>query len=68
VFGKVPLADVGVVALELFEKFVRGWEAAVWFVDTRDSVDDELVEPVVTDEVKEAGGELVEEGPSVVFN
>ena len=47
--GEVPLSDVGVVPLELFEEFIRGWEAAVGFTDAWDSVDDELAEPVVAD-------------------
>jgi hypothetical protein len=52
VLGEVPLTDVGVVALELVEEFVSCREPSVWFADTWDSVDYELLESVVSDEVE----------------
>jgi hypothetical protein len=51
---------MGIVALELFEEFVRGWESTVWFADTGDAVDDELLEAIVADEVEQAAWEFVE--------
>jgi hypothetical protein len=66
--GEVPLSDVGVVLLELFEEFGHGWEAAIGFTDTWDSIDNKLAEPVVADQVEEACWEFVEEGTFVVLD
>jgi hypothetical protein len=47
--GEVPLSDVGVVLLEFFEEFICSWEAAIGFGDAQDSIDYELMEPIVAD-------------------
>jgi hypothetical protein len=52
VLWEVPLSDVGVVALELLEEFVRRRESSVWLADAWDAVDYELLEAVVADEVE----------------
>ena len=54
------MPNVGVVALELCEEFVGIRESAIWFAEARDSVDDELAETVITNEVKQAARELAE--------
>ena len=46
------MSDVGVVALELLEEFVRCRESSVRLADAWDAVDYELLEAVVSDEVE----------------
>jgi hypothetical protein len=68
VLGEVPLPDVGVVVLELWEELFHGWETAVLFADAGDAVDDELAEAVVVDEVEEPPWKFTEYGILVVFD
>jgi hypothetical protein len=60
--------DVGIVSLELHKEFGCSWELAIGLADIWDTVDDELAESVIADEIEEACGEFVEEGSFVVFN
>ena len=52
VLREIPLSDVGIVMLRLFEEFGRGGKASVWFADAWDSIDNELAESIILDEVK----------------
>ena len=65
---EVPLANVGVVSLELSKEFVSSREVAIRFLDARDSVNDELVEAIIPNKVKEASWKFVENGGFVVLN
>jgi hypothetical protein len=67
-FREVPLLYVGVVALEFGEEFIGTREASIRLADARDSVNDELAEAIISDEVKEASGELVKDGAFVIFD
>ena len=65
---EVLLANVGAVSLELSKEFVGSREVAIRFLDARDSLDDELVEAIIPNKVKEASWKFVENGGFVVLN
>jgi hypothetical protein len=60
--------DVGIISLELCEEFIGSGESTVGFANAGDSIDNEFVEAIISDEVEEATRELVEKGAFVVFD